>query len=467
MAQWIGRRNVFLGVACLALCTMSGCGGRSKSKSPARMPAQRVVLTPEQRQKNLESFDHVWNTIRDKHWDPTLGGVDWEAVRIELRPVVEQAKTSAEARSAMSEMINKLGQSHFAMIPASVYRDVDSKARDEPSTTGVSAASAERKADGDGVIGVDLRVIDAKAIVTRVDADLPAAAAGVKPGWEILRIDQRQVDRMIQRVSKQMSESKLLPAILCAAVNARLRGQVGQSVTVTFLNDRNRKVTKVIPIAQPAGTKANFGHLPTMYVTFESRRLLPNIGYIRLSAFFDPVMVMGRFAEAMEQFREVDGIILDLRGNPGGLGIMAMGIGGFVVSEPNQRLGTMQSRAGSINFVLNPRAAAYAGPLAILVDEESMSTSEILAGGLQDLRRARVFGTRTPGAALPSVVERLPNGDGFQYAIANYTSVGGEVLEGRGVTPDQTVPLDRASLLRGHDPVIDAAVQWIESQPKR
>jgi carboxyl-terminal processing protease len=102
--------------------------------------------------------------------------------------------------------------------------------------------------------------------------------------------------------------------------------------------------------------------------------------------------------------------------------------------------------------------------LAILVDGTSASTSEIMAEGLKDLGRARIFGTRTAAAALPSVFERLPNGDGFQYAIANYVSQGGEPLEGLGVTPDVETPLTRQALLAGQDPALDAAVAWIASQ---
>jgi carboxyl-terminal processing protease len=95
-----------------------------------------------------------------------------------------------------------------------------------------------------------------------------------------------------------------------------------------------------------------------------------------------------------------------------------------------------------------------------------MSTSEIMAAGLQDIGRARIFGVRTAGAALPSTVEQLPNGDRFQYAVANYLSTGGRVLEGQGVLPDQVVTPDRASLLAGADPILDAALHWIHSQPK-
>ena len=98
------------------------------------------------------------------------------------------------------------------------------------------------------------------------------------------------------------------------------------------------------------------------------------------------------------------------------------------------------------------------------MDGSSASTSEIFAGGLKDLGRARIFGTRSAAAALPSIIEKLPNGDGFQYAIANYVSEGGEALEANGVTPDVEVKLTRKALLAGHDAVVDAAVDWIKKQ---
>ncbi len=450
------RSRRFLAALLVAFCSIAGC--RATPRTQARAPAK--PLTPEQRQKNIESFDYVWITVRDKHWDPSLAGLDWEAVKVEVRPKVEKAPTTTEARAAMSEMIDKLGQSHFGIIPASVYRDVDVKPADEPSS------ATQPRGRANGVIGIDVRIVNGKAVVFKVDPELPAARAGVKSGWEIERIGKARVDEMIERVSKQMSESTILPALLAKAVEARLRGTIGDTVSVTFRDGRNRKVTRKLIFVQPKGTKANFGNLPTLYVMLESRRLPPNVGYIALSAFFDPTTIMVQLADAMKQFSGADGIILDLRGNPGGMGGMAIGVGGFFATEPNQKLGTMQSRSGSFNFVLSPRSDAFEGPLAVLVDETSMSTAEILAGGLQDLKRARIFGARTPGAALPSMIERLPNGDGFQYAIANYISVGGEVLEARGVIPDEPVALDRKSLLEGRDPVIDAAVRWIESQKK-
>src|SRR5262245_25467251 len=81
--------------------------------SPARavplmgdlIPTVKSTLTAEQRQKNLESFDVVWETVRDKHYDPRLGGVDWEGARKELRPRVEKAGSADEARQVMNELL--------------------------------------------------------------------------------------------------------------------------------------------------------------------------------------------------------------------------------------------------------------------------------------------------------------------------------------------------------------------------
>ncbi|MFM2125415.1 MAG: hypothetical protein RL328_1866, partial [Acidobacteriota bacterium] len=148
------------------------------------------------------------------------------------------------------------------------------------------------------------------------------------------------------------------------------------------------------------------------------------------------------------------------------IGGMAMGMAGFLIEKPNQRLGTMFMRDATLNFVINPRPNVFTGPVAVLVDGTSASTAEILAGGLRDLGRARVFGTHSAAAALPSVFTRLPNGDGFQYAVANYVSQGGQTLEGNGVTPDEEVRLTRESLLAGRDAVMDAALAWIGQQRK-
>ncbi len=209
----------------------------------------------------------------------------------------------------------------------------------------------------------------------------------------------------------------------------------------------------------PKGNLVRFGNLPEMRVYFESRALPDGAGYIRFNEFLDPGTIVPKFQAALKEFAKAPGIVLDLRGNPGGIGIMATGIAGFFIDKEGQMLGEMKTRDSTLKFVIFPRAETYAGPLAILVDGGSASTTEILAAGLRDLHRARIFGTRTAGAALPSDIVRLPNGDGFLYPQALYVSANGEVLEGAGVTPDEIVE----GSSNGRDLVIEAAEAWIRS----
>src|SRR5690349_1896759 len=108
---------------CLALLVLAAV---SWSSAADKTPAEKASLTADQRRLNIESFEHVWTTVRDKHWDPTLGGLDWKAVHDELLPAVENATTMEQARGAMSEMLKRLKQTHFGILPAEVYGEVKS-----------------------------------------------------------------------------------------------------------------------------------------------------------------------------------------------------------------------------------------------------------------------------------------------------------------------------------------------------
>jgi len=391
-------------------------------------------LTAEQRQLNLASFETAWSTVRDKHWEQNPGGLDWQAIHAEFRPKVEQAATAEAARSAIREMLARLKQTHFAIFPSPVYQDLD-------------AAQG-----GDGWPGFEARVLDESVIVTE--------GGSVPAGWEVLSVNGAELKPL---VAKLRADAAIHELQLERAVTARLTGPVDSVQHFVFADGTNARVTREVRLGPPRGQLAGFGNLPPQPVWFESKTM-GETGYIRFNLFLDLVRVMPAFGEAVEQCAKCNGIIIDLRGNPGGVGAMAMGMAGWLVDKPGQRLGTMYLRSATLNFVINPRAGAYAGPVAVLVDGSSASTAEIFAGGLQDLNRARIFGTRTAGAALPSVISRLPNGDGFQYAIANYISEGGKALEANGVVPDDEVKLTRETLLAGHDAVIDAALDWIRKQ---
>jgi carboxyl-terminal processing protease len=395
---------------------------------------------PDQKQLNIASFEKIWTTIRDKHWEKNPGGLDWQAIHQEFRPKIEKAANSEEARAVMREMLDRLHQTHFAIYPATVLQDVDVEAM------------------GDGTPGIDVRVLDGEAVVMRLDPGSPAEKAGVQPGWKILSVNGKELTPAIRKLQ---SDPAIHELTLERAVGARLSGASGGSIRVRFVDGTNRERTLDIGLAPPRGQLTHFGNLPAMHVWFESKKI-GDAGYVAFNMFLDLPRVMTGFGNAVTACGQCSGFIIDLRGNPGGIGGMAMGMAGWLVSAQDERLGAMYLRDGTVKFVINPRLEAFNGPLAILVDGTSASTSEIFAGGLQDLGRARIFGTRTAAAALPSVIEKLPNGDGFQYAVANYISEGGKPLEGIGVTPDVEVKLTRKALLAGHDPVIDAALEWIE-----
>ncbi len=404
-----------------------------------------AALTPDQRRLNLESFEQVWTTIRDKHWEAKPGGLDWQAVHDEFRPRMERANSMADSNAVLSEMLERLHQTHFHVFPTEVY----------------SGIATDGPRDGDASIGVDVRVIDGEALVTSVEPESPAAKAGVHLGWTIAKVDGNSVAGSLVHVAKSAGELTITRIVL-----ARIHGPAGSAVRMEFLDGGNKPVSLTLQRVTDRGAIAKFGFLPPMHVWLESKKLGEDVGYIRFNVFLDPARLMSEFGDAIQSDLKTGGIIIDLRGNPGGLGVMAMGMAGWFFDKPNQRLGTMYMRDATLKFVVNPRLPEYRGKVAILVDGASASTSEIFAGGMKDLGRARIFGSRTAAAALPSSIERLPNGEGFQYAQANYISEGGKPLEGIGVTPDEAVSLTRESLLAGHDPVVDAAVQWIRSQRK-
>jgi carboxyl-terminal processing protease len=415
------------------------------------MPARRSVLLivaalsvfgQTASRLDLDSFEKVWTTVRDKHWQTKPGGLDWQAIHDEYRPRVEKAATHDEARAVMQEMISRLKQSHFAIIPGALYAVLDDEG------------------EGPGVAGIDARVLDGQAVVTGIDPGSPAEKLGVRPGWEIQRAGGKDLKAIIDQARSNPAIHELQ---LTRAVLARLSGPIGGTMDVTFVDGSGKTVNLKLSLAAPRGTLSAFGNLPAQHVWFESQRM-GSTSYLRFNLFLDLPHVMAGFQQAVENCKPCDGLIIDLRGNPGGIGGMAMGMAGFLVDKPNQRLGTMYLRDSTLNFVVNPRADVLTAPVAVLVDGNSASTSEIFAGGLKDLGRARVFGTKTAAAALPSAFERLPNGDGFQYALANYISQGGQPLEGLGVSPDVVVELTRPALLDGHDSVVDAALGWIRRQ---
>jgi carboxyl-terminal processing protease len=436
------------------------CGFTALALCAAAQPVKPEPLTEEQRRLNLASFEAVWTTVRERHFDADKIAALWEKARGETLPKVKAARSMEEYRSAMRVMLGRLGQSHFAIIPAKAYTHI---ARSEREPGAASGAGAEVREDrSDYVTGVQPGIVEGRAIVVEATGESPAAKAGVRSGWWIAGVNQVKVDEALAALEKMdAGERARLGARM---VESLLEGRLGEKHQVSFEDGGGKTVTIALELAEPRGRLVQMGNMPPERVWFESRRVGENVGYVRFNIFADPETMMPEFERAVLGCMDCKGFILDLRGNPGGIGGMAMGMAGWFVRRGRQRLGVMRGPGLTVPFEINPRARTFNGPLAMLIDENSASTSEILAAGLRDIGRARLFGARTMGAALPSVFMRLPNGDGFQYAVASYVSQSGKALEGVGVEPDVAVAHTRQALLEGRDRAIEAAVDWIHGR---
>jgi carboxyl-terminal processing protease len=399
-----------------------------------------------------ETFDAAWTIIKNTHFDKTMNGLNWDAVRDELRPRAATAKTPSELRAVIRDMLGRLGLSHFALIPSG------------PETTGDGNTMS---GDTSGDPGIEVRLIDHDLVVTTVDPDVTSR---VRPGWRVAQIGPAKVSELLQKVNDADNE-RLQKVEAWRIAQTRLRGPAGSTVDVTFEDGQGSPVKVSLQRHTEAGSPVTVGNLPTMYVRVDrEKKSTPSggtAGVIKFNVWM--TAVDAEFQQAIDQFRRADGIIIDLRGNPGGLAAMLMGISGHFLSE-RVTLGVMKTRDNELRFVANPRLVTasgervqpFAGPLAILVDSMSGSASECFAGGMQSIGRARIFGQTSMGQALPALFDRLPNGDVLIHAYGDFVTATGTRLEGKGVIPDEPVPLDRRDLVAGRDRTMEAALAWID-----
>ena len=437
--------------------TTAFCGGRGRVLAALSlaltMTAASVSRPAAQAPQGVETFDAAWRIIRDSHFDKTLNGVDWDAVSRELRPKAEAARTPGELRAVIRDMLGRLGQSHFALLPAS------------------ADSAADTPKDLSGTPGFDVRLLGDDLIVTEIDANGAAAAAGVRTGWKVQAIDGTAVATLLAGLPESLAP-RLRNVEAWRLAHTRLHGPSGSRAAVIFEDGTGTAARLEVERRVEGGQPVTVGNLPTMFVRVKSERATTPAGRTAGVIAFNVWMtaVDPLFQQAVDEFRSSDGIVVDLRGNPGGLAAMLMGISGHFIDE-RKALGEMKTRDNPLRFVVNPRRVnargervqPFAGPVAILVDSLSGSASECFAGGMQSLGRVRVFGQQTMGQALPALFSRLPNGDVLIHAYGDFVTADGTRLEGRGVVPDHVVPLDRAQLLGGHDRTLEAALAWFDT----
>ncbi len=375
-----------------------------------------------------ETFNLVWETIRDDYYDPTFGGKDWPAIGAKYRPLIAGAKQSGEFHALLGKMVDELGRSHLNVTPPHVYWDAPKAG------PGVRMRPA----------GVTLCVADGWIAVASVASDSPAWKAGLRPGWTVLKVG----------AAPPWTKEKILDSGRRAvtAAEAALAGAEGTSAELTVLDENGSE--KVVSI--PRSIRDNAQH-DLLKAVIEWRRLGPRIGYIRFKAWaFD---LKDKLEAALKDLRDSDGLIIDCRRNGGGDGSSINYLASVffpesgIIGKWKQRQGDWQESKYE-----GSGPAAYRGRIAILVDDGSASASEVFAGFMQESGRAVILGQTSYGGVLNSTMALLPTGGTLQYPNLDFHTPKDKAIEGVGVVPDIPVEMTRADLSRGLDTVIERAV---------
>lgn len=449
------RRAVTPFAALFAVLGTVACGNPG-----ARAPSLAASRAPFDSVAGVASFDTAWARINATYYDTGFRGHDWKAERLRYRPLAERASSNAAVRQAIESLFVKLEDSHFALIPGEVALAMrgDSVVTDTASP---------------GTSGLQFRFVSDRLVVSQVVAGSAAAHAGVRAGWELLAIDGLDVPRMLaarQHLSNVRDRRRAALQIPMRA-ESMTRGARGTVLHASFRQGDGKAVRVELSRGSWDGDIIKYGPLPPQYFGFAHERYADQqgcVGVIRFNVWMPTLLA--KLDRSMESLASCRGLVLDLRGNTGGVAALVMGVSGYFVDR-EVSLGTLAARGTTLQYMVNPRRAnrrgervqPFSGNLAILVDGLSASTTELFAEGMRDIGRARVFGDTTAGEALPATMARLPNGDVLIHAIADFHSARGRRLEALGVIPDVLVPLTRRDLAQGRDAALNAALGWVRS----
>ncbi|MEB3269782.1 MAG: S41 family peptidase [Leptolyngbya sp.] len=344
-------------------------------------------------------LDEAWQIVNREYVDAAFNQVDWTAARQRL---LGQDYSSREAAyAALRQELDSLQDPYTRFLDPQQYADLTDQTSGEVSGVGLQL---RRDNSARSILVVD------------VTPGSPADDAGLRTGDRIMLVDGQSTERLT-----------------ATGVSRLLRGAENTQVTVTYSRNNGQPQTVIL-------TRAVL-ELPT--VTYALRAIGNyRIGYIRLIEF--NAHATEQMEAAIQSLADagVDAFVLDLRGNPGGLLSASIEISRMWLQRGPIVL--TQNRSGESEKISANRTALTDLPLAVLVNDRSASSSEILTGALQDNDRAVVVGTTTYGKALVQSLYGLSDGSGITVTVAHYYTPDGTDISRRGITPDIEIDLSRS-----------------------
>ncbi|MFY0991668.1 S41 family peptidase [Halomonas sp. C05BenzN] len=330
------------------------------------------------------------------------------------RAYVEEVDDSTLLRNAMRGMLSELD-------PHSAYLD-----REE-------FQSLRESTEGEfGGVGIEVGMQDGQlTVITPID-ETPASRAGLQSRDVILRIDDTPTDRLS----------------LQEAVNL-MRGEPGTEISLTIMRqgeDSPRTFTMTREVIRTESVR--------------SELLEPGYGYLRVSQFQTRTGDQVRSAiGSLERDAPLNGLVLDLRNNPGGVLQAAVAVAdvfldsGLIVYTEGRLPDT------EMRFSASAETAAADVPLVVLINAGSASAAEIVAGALQDQRRGVVMGTESFGKGSVQQIMPLGNGEGLKLTTALYFTPGGRSIQAQGIEPDVEVVRGRVEVTESGRQVREADLE--------
>ncbi|WP_159786796.1 S41 family peptidase [Sodalinema gerasimenkoae] len=373
-------------------------------------------------------LDEAWQIVNRDYVDDTFRENDWQQVREEL--LGQDYSSREQAYAALRRALARLDDPYTRFLDPEAFEALNEQTSGELSGVGLRLERDNQR--------------ETLSIVEPIP-NSPASREGIREGDRILAIDGDSTRSMDVDDASQ-----------------RIRGTVGTPVTLTIQRgEREFDVTLVRSRIE----------LPAVHHSL-SLEGETRVGYIHLSEFSSHAHE--QMYRAIEDLKEqgVDAFVLDLRGNPGGLLSVSIQIARMWLNEG--AIVSTVDRHGNVDAVEATRTALTDLPLAVLVDRNSASASEIVAGALQDNGRATIIGTQTFGKALVQSVNSLSDGSGLAVTVAHYYTPNGTDISQNGILPDtrvemtgdQQLLLSRESHRRGtsSDPVYSRAVDLFQRQ---